>query len=610
MSAFDRRFLPLALLLPTIALVGSPAAAQTDQDADDYAGEAADRYAEVRVLEGEATVLKGDVTDALTRSTPIGEGDVVESHGRGILQLGDGSRVAFGEGTRFTVATLFADRDGDRQVLLKLESGRLRIQVAGDPDTRFRVDSPLGGASFGAKADVSFEVGARGLEVRVFSGRATAGVRDDREGLYAGEVITLSGERLSRVRDFDTYDLNAFESWSGPRLAWRQGADLDKVPREIRPFADELEGQGNWVYVGSVGAYCWQPRGVSPDWRPYWRGHWASYPGGMTWVSAEPWGFVTHHYGRWGWTAALGWYWIPGIQYAPAWVAWQDADDSFGWAPLGYYDEPCTWGYGAWGGGYCWNVVSLNFLWYPHIDRHINPGWRQLPAFGPRPHRPGPTPWRRSPVMVRPNEFRDPALFRRVVSQPELRRDRLRDYARSSEQATGRTVRRFATPSRVEQPADRPQGFADRERQFRRVESPDRRGAEGVRPNRGGTPQPERGGVVQPQRSRPVQEPDATLPPRRTRPQEPMTRPRNSSDGRSEQPSSARPAAVERSQASPERDRVVRERSDAAPGQSREVRETHGETRPKTDQGKGAKASFSRSEKHSGGDKDGSRKKD
>ena len=60
----------------------------------------------------------------------------------------------------------------------------------------------------------------------------------------------------------------------------------------------------------------------------------------MTWVSPEPWGYVTYHHGRWGWTASIGWFWIPGVYYAPAWVAWQSDDAYFGWAPLGYDNAP------------------------------------------------------------------------------------------------------------------------------------------------------------------------------------------------------------------------------------------------------------------------------
>lgn len=552
MVSIDCKFIPLALLLPAAILAAPPVMAQSDDGQDDYAGEAADRYAQVRVLEGEATIQKGDVEEALGIGVPVGEGDVVESRGRGVLQLGDGSRVAFDAGTRFTVAALFMDSQGERQVRLKLETGRLRISVSHDADTRVRVDSPLGSVSFGEKANVAVAVERQSLDVKVFSTRASVQNQEDKVTLGAGEWLRVSSlkDSLDRVRDFNTYDLDSFENWSGPRLAQRRSRDLERVPEEIRPYAEELSGNGDWVYVDETQSYCWRPRGVPQDWRPYYRGRWASYPGGMTWVSDEPWGYVTHHYGRWGWTLSLGWYWIPGIHYSPAWVAWQNSDAYFGWAPLGYYDAPCTWGYGEWNGGYCWNVVEINFISSPRVHNHMYRGWRNVRDFGPRGGRPLTAPWHRAPLMVRPGEMRNPSQFRQVVQQRELRRERMQDYSRRSEQATGRKVYRFdsrnaqAAP-RPGGPSGRPQpqpGFQERERQWRKAERPEsprtpggvvspRREQphtqEGDRPNRRVEPVPPRqspGGVVPPRREQP-RPPEGDRPGRRAEPVQPRQSP-------------------------------------------------------------------------------------
>ncbi|WP_005037954.1 FecR domain-containing protein [Holophaga foetida] len=274
MVSIDCKSIPLALLLPAAIFAAPPVLAQVDDEQDEYAGESADRYAQVRVLEGEATIRKGDVEEALGTGTPVGEGDVVESRGRGVLQLGDGSRVAFDAGTRFTVAALFMDRQGERQVLLTLETGRLRISVGNEADTRVRVDSPLGSVSFGEKANVAVGMERHSLEVKVFSTRASVRTQEDQATLGAGEWLRLNSPKdsLNRIRDFNTYDLDDFEKWSGPRLAQRRSPDLDRVPEEIRPYAEELSGNGDWIYVDETQSYCWRPRGVSQDWRPYWRG--------------------------------------------------------------------------------------------------------------------------------------------------------------------------------------------------------------------------------------------------------------------------------------------------------------------------------------------------
>jgi hypothetical protein len=40
------------------------------------------------------------------------------------------------------------------------------------------------------------------------------------------------------------------------------------------------------------------------------------------------------HYGRWVYADGIGWVWVPGTTWAPAWVAWASGDDWVGWAPL------------------------------------------------------------------------------------------------------------------------------------------------------------------------------------------------------------------------------------------------------------------------------------
>src|SRR5207244_3487870 len=55
---------------------------------------------------------------------------------------------------------------------------------------------------------------------------------------------------------------------------------------------------------------------------------------GWTWVSEEPVGWATDHYGRWTRLRNIGWVWVPGDEWAPAWVSWRKSSDYVGWAPL------------------------------------------------------------------------------------------------------------------------------------------------------------------------------------------------------------------------------------------------------------------------------------
>jgi hypothetical protein len=98
-------------------------------------------------------------------------------------------------------------------------------------------------------------------------------------------------------------------------------------------FYDALDPWGHWVEVAPYG-WCWSPAGIAASWSPYMDGTWAYTDYGWTWISDEPWGWATCHYGRWFYDDTYGWMWVPGTEWAPAWVAWRYDTDWVGWAPL------------------------------------------------------------------------------------------------------------------------------------------------------------------------------------------------------------------------------------------------------------------------------------
>jgi hypothetical protein len=98
-------------------------------------------------------------------------------------------------------------------------------------------------------------------------------------------------------------------------------------------FYDDLEPDGTWVNDPQYGN-VWIPN-VEEDFRPYaTRGHWVMTDYGNTWVSDYRWGWATFHYGRWRFDDYYGWEWIPGHEWAPAWVNWRHGGGYYGWAPL------------------------------------------------------------------------------------------------------------------------------------------------------------------------------------------------------------------------------------------------------------------------------------
>ncbi|HEX2630612.1 MAG TPA: DUF6600 domain-containing protein [Chitinophagaceae bacterium] len=119
--------------------------------------------------------------------------------------------------------------------------------------------------------------------------------------------------------------------------AWRNNAAAQPSADDevsYQTFYDELSPHGRWVDYPQHG-YVWIPD-AGPDFRPYsTNGHWVytdDYE--WMWVSDYDWGWAPFHYGRWDHDPYYGWYWVPGYEWSPAWVAWRDGGDYYGWAPI------------------------------------------------------------------------------------------------------------------------------------------------------------------------------------------------------------------------------------------------------------------------------------
>jgi len=99
-------------------------------------------------------------------------------------------------------------------------------------------------------------------------------------------------------------------------------------------FYEELNPHGQWLDVEGYG-YAWRPNLASRStWRPYMDGRWVWSDHGWAWDTPEPFGWATYHYGRWVRISRHGWVWVPGREWAPAWVSWRSGGDCVGWAPL------------------------------------------------------------------------------------------------------------------------------------------------------------------------------------------------------------------------------------------------------------------------------------
>lgn len=114
----------------------------------------------------------------------------------------------------------------------------------------------------------------------------------------------------------------------------RGAATERESPSSYTMFYTKLEQYGDWIETDDYG-YVYRPReATSGQWRPYTNGHWIYTDAGWTWISEEPFGWATYHYGRWTRLRGVGWVWVPGDEWAPAWVSWRKGGDYVGWAPL------------------------------------------------------------------------------------------------------------------------------------------------------------------------------------------------------------------------------------------------------------------------------------
>lgn len=151
-------------------------------------------------------------------------------------------------------------------------------------------------------------------------------------------------------------------------------ADTFRPSVSVGYFYSSLEPYGEWIEI-DYDVYAWRPTRVGYNWQPYSDGRWVWTSDGWFWDSYEPFGWATFHYGRWYFDDYYGWLWLPGNEWAPAWVEWRYDNDYIGWAPLPPYAEfrvnvgihfTITWrsNYKH------WHYVSFGHFCSPHVHNY------------------------------------------------------------------------------------------------------------------------------------------------------------------------------------------------------------------------------------------------
>lgn len=145
--------------------------------------------------------------------------------------------------------------------------------------------------------------------------------------------------------------------------------DFEPDEQAYGDFRGALEPYGDWYETPDYGP-IWRPDSsyIEEGWQPYTNGSWDYTDYGWTWASRDPFGWACDHYGRWLNVRQQGWCWVPGREWASAWVSWRSNGKHIGWVPL----PPCaTWnqslGIGGWVDAHC-GIGPGHYHFVTHAD--------------------------------------------------------------------------------------------------------------------------------------------------------------------------------------------------------------------------------------------------
>ncbi|HKY32215.1 MAG TPA: FecR family protein, partial [Candidatus Polarisedimenticolia bacterium] len=369
MTTLGRTTLTVLIALTSILALGPSGRALAQEAYDDthletfqqsdLADQAGAVYGRLRHIEGTLQLRRDDqILSDLVINEPIAPGDVLITGpgGRAEIQLADGSVVMLDSDSELVLQSL---SDGTSRIedttILQLPFGAAIVmaEAMDSSEKRFQIDTDA--ASVFLLSDGIFRIDADSTATTVISRRGVAEVMSQEVSTMArsGERVTVRGGQIpGEPQIVNTRLTDGFDQWAAERqeaLVREARHDEDEpvgLPEPVRPYASELSYYGNWYNNPSYG-WVWRPVGLASDWQPYLYGRWTYSPAGMVWVSYEPWGWAPFHYGRWEFLVGSGWVWIPGHVFSGAYVAWSVSPGYFGWCPLGYYDRPVSFHFGA-----------------------------------------------------------------------------------------------------------------------------------------------------------------------------------------------------------------------------------------------------------------------
>ena len=337
-------------------------------------------------IEGDLLRYVPEVNDwvAVVKDAPFGAGDALFSgtSGMGELIVPNGTWIRVGNSTQLQVIALDADLSE-----MDVATGVARFYNKGY-DTVIRATSPFGYVLADSGAVFDFYVGENSVEVFAVRGKVSFvhTATDARYEVSAGSPSIIADQMQVSLDeggvDPEWNRWNNFrESYWATKTSVR-GRSVEYLPSNLWDEAYALKENGRWesVFYEGQPRWFWRPTTVVAGWSPFTVGRWTYWYGDQCWIPAEPFGYLTHHYGNWVY-ARNSWYWAPpvvslrvglplldiGYFWYPGRVSWIYSGLYVGWVPLA--PREMYYGHRHWGGRHMTVVTGRNIP-YVNIRNH------------------------------------------------------------------------------------------------------------------------------------------------------------------------------------------------------------------------------------------------
>jgi hypothetical protein len=327
------RSLPIILLL---MILTGPAWAQERP---------VDRKEQEPVLVGRISHIEGELSRyipdkqqwvATGEDAPFGFDDSLYSsdQGKAEIIMPNNTWVRIGGSTQIQLFELKTDLTE-----LDVAIGMARFYNKGS-DVELKVTTPFGYVM--ASSDTVFDLYVGDSSVEVIAVKGTVDfIHSNGEAKF--EAVEGSSSIIADDREVSAGEVAvevAWAQWNATRDSlWEQrvqvkGESVEYLPRELHTDSYVLEKHGRWERVSYEGTYrtMWRPVRVSAGWAPFTAGRWVEWHGEQCWMPAEPFGYVTHHYGNWVHVGST-WYWAPPVVSASVHVGAPHFGISFNWYP-------------------------------------------------------------------------------------------------------------------------------------------------------------------------------------------------------------------------------------------------------------------------------------